>query len=1200
MTARRAGLSMASFPEPMLRYAELQVTTNFSFLRGAAHPDELVLTAAALGHAAIAITDRNSFAGIVRAHHAAKQVGIRLVVGCRLDLSDGTSLLAFPKDRAAYGRLTRLLTLGKRRAPKGECHLDYADVVAHGEGQIVVVLPPPDLSPAREGAPGWPPARAGVPGAGWGTDMTEFAARVAADLSGRAYLAAQHLYRGDDAQRLARLEALGEATGLPLVATNDVLYHLPERRPLQDVLTCIREGCTIREAGYRLAANAERHLKPPPEMARLFRGHEDAVERSLEIVERCRFSLDELRYEYPEEPVPEGLTPQQRLAQLTWQGAAERFSNNPSPPFRGEREGPIVQRWEGEVGDAEPRSSAPLTTTLSPRPAGGEGVFGIPDKVCRLIEHELQLIERLDYARYFLTVHDIVRFARSRGILCQGRGSAANSVVCYCLGITAVDPARIDVLFERFISAARNEPPDIDVDFEHERREEVIQYVYEKYGRDRAGLAATVICYRSRSAIREVGKVLGLSVDVVAALAGIVWGWSNDPIADLRVREVGLDPTDRNLRLALDLAAQLVGFPRHLSQHVGGFVITRGPLSELVPIENAAMEDRTVIEWDKDDLDTLGILKIDVLALGMLTCIRKAFALIENHYGRRLDLATVPAEDPAVYEMLSRADSLGVFQVESRAQMTMLPRLKPCKFYDLVIEVAIVRPGPIQGDMVHPYLRRRSGREPVDYPSEALRQVLGKTMGVPLFQEQAMKIAIVGAGFAPDEADRLRRAMATFKRNGDIHLFREKFVAGMVKNGYDRDFATRCFSQIEGFGTYGFPESHAASFALLVYISSWIKCFYPEVFACALLNSQPMGFYAPAQIVRDAREHGVAVRPVDINHSCWDCTLEPAAPERPPIKAGVPGAGWGRAVRLGFRQIKGFAQVDAELLVAGRGDGYPDPRALWRRSGLGRGALERLAEADAFRSIGLDRRRALWELKALGEPPLPLFATAETSKDKPSPPAGGRRKGEGGSCEPAPLESPTSPRPSPPPGAEREKIAMASLPEMPLGEHVVEDYASLSLTLKRHPLAFLRAELAGEGLVTAAELFHLPVDRRLAIAGIVLIRQRPGSANGVVFITIEDETGIANLIIWPAILERFRRAALGATLLRCTGKLQREESVIHIVADRLEDITPRLNTLRDRTGDAEVRPVPKPLLTPPVKPPGYDPRDIVINSRNFR
>jgi error-prone DNA polymerase len=1120
---------MASFPEPAPRYAELQVTTNFSFLRGASHPDELVLTAAALGHQAIAITDRNSFAGIVRAHHAAKQVGIRLVVGCRLDLRDGTSLLAYPEDRAAYGRLTRLLTLGKRRAPKGECHLDYADVVAHGEGQIVVVL------------------------------SFETAARVAVDFRGCAYLGAHRLYRGDDMRRLARLTTLSEATGLPLVAINDVLYHVPERRPLQDVLTCIRQGCTITEAGYRLAANAERHLKPPQEMARLFRRHEDAVERSLEIVERCRFNLDELRYEYPEEPVPEGMTPQQRLVELTWQGAAERFHSSVAP---------------AEAGAQGHRSDPHC---LDSRFRGNDDRSEIPVKVRDLIEHELQLIERLDYARYFLTVHDIVRFARRRGILCQGRGSAANSVVCFCLGITAVDPARIDVLFERFISAARNEPPDIDVDFEHERREEVIQYVYDKYGRDRAGLAATVICYRSRSAIREVGKVLGLSVDVVAALAGIVWGWSNDPIADLRVREAGLDPTDRNLRLALDLAAQLVGFPRHLSQHVGGFVITRGPLSELVPIENAAMEDRTVIEWDKDDLDRLGILKIDVLALGMLTCIRKAFALIDEHYGRRFELATIPAEDPAVYEMLSRADSLGVFQVESRAQMTMLPRLKPRKFYDLVIEVAIVRPGPIQGDMVHPYLRRRSKREEVTYLSGELREVLNKTLGVPLFQEQAMKIAIVGAGFPPEEADRLRRAMATFKHNGDIHLFRDKFVTGMVRNGYERDFATRCFSQIEGFGTYGFPESHAASFALLVYVSAWIKCFYPEVFACALLNSQPMGFYAPAQIVRDAREHSVEVHPVDVNHSFWDCTLEPAKGRK-------------RALRLGLRQIKGFAEADAERLVAARQEGYSDPRALWRRSGLGRGALERLAEADAFRSVGLDRRRALWVLQALGEPPLPLFATETLTPPAPTLTLPRTRGREWEGAERSEAGE----------GAASKARAMALLPEMPLGEHVVEDYASLGLTLKRHPLAFLRQELAGEGLVTATDLAHLPVDRRLAIAGIVLIRQRPGSANGVVFITIEDETGIANLIVWPAILERFRRAALGATLLRCTGKLQREESVIHIVADRLEDMTPRLNTLRDRTGEADTRPARKPPFASPGKPPGYDPRDIVIASRNFR
>jgi error-prone DNA polymerase len=1165
----------------MTGYAELQVTSNFSFLRGASHPDELVVTAAALGHRAIAITDRNSVAGLVRAHQAAKTAGIRLVIGVRLDLADGTSLLAYPQDRAAYGRLTRLLTSGKRRAPKGECRLDYADVAAHGEGQIVVALPPEEGDPA------------------------EFASRAAADFPGRAYLAAHHLYRGDDAKRLARLAVISGNTGLPLVAVNDVFYHVPARRPLQDVLTCIREHCTIGEAGFRLAAHAERHLKPAPEMARLFRGHEQALARSLEIAWRCRFSLDELRYEYPEESVPDGMNPQQRLTALAWQGAAERFavsgdgiaggaSFETRPPGAPQDDG----FFDGMKNRRHPEEAAkqPSRRTRDIAPSG------IPDRIRDLIGHELELIERLDYARYFLTVHDIVAFARSRGILCQGRGSAANSVVCYCLGITAVDPARIDMLFERFISAARGEPPDIDIDFEHERREEVIQYIYQKYGRDHAGLAATVICYRARSAIREVGKVLGLSGDVVAALAGMVWGWSDEAIADKRVREAGLDPADRTLRQALDLAGALIGFPRHLSQHVGGFVITRGPLSELVPIENAAMADRTLIEWDKDDLDTLGILKIDILALGMLTCIRRAFTLIERHYGRAWDLATVPAEEPAVYEMLSRADSLGVFQVESRAQMTMLPRLKPREFYDLVIEVAIVRPGPIQGDMVHPYLRRRAGREVVEYPSEELRRVLGKTLGVPLFQEQAMKIAIVGAGFLPEEADRLRRAMATFKRNGEIHLFRDKFIRGMTGRGYAEDFATRCFDQIEGFGTYGFPESHAASFALLVYVSAWIKCVYPDVFACALLNSQPMGFYAPAQIVRDAKEHGVVVRPVDVNHSEWDCTLEPVPEVTPcpavtPAKAGVQGErsdlatldsrfrgndgnyGSGCALRLGLRQIKGLAETDAERLVAARGSGYLDARDLWRRSGLGRAALERLAAADAVRSLGLDRRRGLWELKALGEAPLPLFANL--------------------SRHPVGLPHGTSPWAEGPRGDEKgsETRAAALLPQMPLGEHVVEDYATTGLTIKRHPLAFLRAELAREGLVAAADLAILPVGRRLAIAGLVLIRQRPGSANGVVFVTLEDETGVANLIVWPAILERFRRAALGATLLYCGGRLQREESVIHVVAEDLRDMTARLNTLRERTGRERTGREP-----PSTKPriPGYDARDIVIASRDFR
>jgi error-prone DNA polymerase len=1141
----------------MSGYAELQVTTNFSFLRGGSQPHELIAQAAALGLAAIAVTDRNSFAGIVRAYQAARQVEIRLVVGVRLDLRDGTGLLAFPEDRAAYGRLTTLLTLGKRRATKGECHLDYADVVAHGEGQIVIAL---------NGA--LDETLAGV-----------FLGRLAADFPGRAYLAAQHLYRGDDARRLAHLARVAAAAGLPLVATNDVLYHEPARRPLQDVLTCIREHCTIATAGFRLEANAERHLKPAGEMARLFRGHEDALARTVEIVERCRFDLGELKYEYPEVPVPPGMTPQERLAQLAWEGAARRFAKYRSA-HRGETEGPITERWEGEVGR---RLGFPPHPSSLP-PMGGEGernrgeepdLSCVPSDICSRIEHELALIERLDYARYFLTVHDIVCFAESRGILCQGRGSAANSVVCYCLGITAVNPSEIDVLFERFISAARDEPPDIDVDFEHERREEVIQFIYQRYGRDRAGLAATLITYRSRSAIREVGKVMGLSGDVVAALAGMVWGWSSDPVPDKQIREAGLDPRDRNLRLAIDLAGALIGFPRHLSQHVGGFVITRGPLSGLVPIENAAMEDRTVIEWDKDDLDALHILKIDILALGMLTCIRKAFALIEQHGGPAYTLATIPREAPAIYEMLSRADSIGVFQVESRAQMSMLPRLKPRKFYDLVIEVAIVRPGPIQGDMVHPYLRRRSGIEDATYPSPELKRVLEKTLGVPLFQEQAMQIAMVGAGFTAEEADKLRRSMASFRRNGEIHLFRDKFIDGMVANSYARDFAERCFSQIEGFGTYGFPESHAASFSLLVYVSAWIKCTYPAAFACALLNSQPMGFYAPAQIVRDAREHEVTVLPADVNSSNWDCTLEAngigdrASFETRALPASQDEDRSGRAgdhaLRLGFRQVKGFSEENAKRLAAAAP--YRDADDLWRRSGLRRAALERLAEADALRSLGLDRRGGLWALKALGDAPLPLFAAAET--DLPAP---------------APLPN--------------EAVAAALLPAMTLGEHVVEDYATTNLTLKRHPLAFLRAELKNEGLVTARELMTLPIERRLSIAGLVLIRQRPGSANGVVFVTIEDETGIANLILWPNVLERFRRTALGATLLYCRGRLQREESVIHIVAEELRDLTPRLNTLRGRNGDEP--PPKKPPFALPERLPGHDTHDILVPSRDFR
>ncbi len=1018
-------------------YAELQVTSNYSFLRGASHPDELVVAAAALGLAAIAVTDRNSLAGVVRAHEAARKLGLRLVVGARLDLTDGASLLCLPTDRAAYGRLTRLLSLGKRRAAKGQCHISRADVAAHGAGQILVVLPPDGPASAVDAA---------------------FAEQVSTwrqGFPGQVYLAAQRRFDDADGHRLAGLAALAAAAGAPLMATNDVHYHSPERRPLQDVLTCIREGCTVAEAGWRLTANAERHLKAPAEMARLFAAYPEAVTRTVEIAGRCRFSLDELAYEYPVEDGEDGRPPQQRLEALTWEGAARRYPQ------------------------------------------------GLPDKVAGALRHELALIAELDYAPYFLTVHDLVHFAESRGILCQGRGSAANSAVCYCLGVTAVDPLQIDLLFERFISAERNEPPDIDVDFEHERREEVIQYIYAKYGRERAGLTATVIHYRPRSALRDVGKAFGLSADVVTALARTQGEWSRAPLGAADLEAAGLGPADRTLSLAVALAAELTGFPRHLSQHVGGFVMSRGRLDDLVPIENAAMENRTVIEWDKDDLDTLGLLKVDVLALGMLTCIRKAFALLAGHKGLVLDLATVPKEDPAVYDMLSRADSIGVFQVESRAQMTMLPRLKPRCFYDLVIEVAIVRPGPIQGDMVHPYLRRREGKEPVTYPTPELEAVLGKTLGVPLFQEQAMKLAIVAGGFTPAEADQLRRAMATFRHTGTVAVFRDKLIEGMAARGYDREFAQRVFQQIEGFGNYGFPESHAASFALLVYVSAWLKCHHPEAFACALLNSQPMGFYAPAQIVRDAAQHGVAIRPVDVNASDWDNSLEPAGDGRP-------------ALRLGFRQVGGLARRHAEALVAARGAGYDSPHALWRRAGLDRAALEALAEADAFGSLGLRRREALWAVRAFTAEPPPLFAAAGVEAPAAGPPV--------------------------------------ALPAMSLGEEVVEDYARLRLSLKAHPLALLRDRLARLGIAPAARLQQRH-GGRIAVAGLVLVRQRPGSASGVIFMTIEDETGVANVVVWPATFEAHRPVVLGSRLLRVDGRLQREGAVIHVVAERLTDLS---------------------------------------------
>jgi error-prone DNA polymerase len=1065
----------------MSAYAELQVASNYSFLRGASHPQELIERAAELGHCAIALTDRNSLAGVVRAHVAARESTTRLIPGARLDLTaeldapdehSGPSFLCLPTDRAAYGRLSSLLTLGKRRAPKGQCWITLDDVLGHARGQILIALPPDEV--AHEAA--------------FATMLETFSN----DVSAPCYLAAHHLYRGDDARRLVRLEAIAEHCGTPLVASNDVHAHDASRRALQDVLTCIREHCTIDTAGWRLQANAERHLKSAAEMARLFVRHADAVAQSVEIADACRFNLDELRYEYPAAPVSAGRTVQEELAHLSWQGAAARWPD------------------------------------------------GVPAKVRAQIEHELELIGALGYAPYFLTVYDIVCFARARGILCQGRGSAANSAVCYCLTITAVDPNRMDLLFERFVSAARDEPPDIDVDFEHERREEVIQYIYEKYGRERAGIAATVISYRSRSAVREVGKALGLTGDVVGALSSALRHWGRDGgNMAARVREVGLDPADRRLALALHLTRELIGFPRHLSQHVGGFVITRGPLSEMVPVMNAAMDERTNIEWDKDDLDALGILKIDVLGLGMLSCIRKGFELLAREHDLALGLAEVPAEDPAVYDMLCQADSVGVFQVESRAQMTMLPRLKPRIFYDLVIEVAIVRPGPIQGDMVHPYLRRRNGEEEVIYPSAELEQVLGKTLGVPLFQEQAMKIAIVAAGFSPEEADKLRRAMATFRRSGLVHTFHDKMINGMVERGYEEDFAERCFRQIEGFGDYGFPESHAASFALLVYVSAWLKCHYPAVFAAAILNSQPMGFYAPAQLVRDARAHGVEVLDVDVNASAWDCTLEASVQSHK-----------GRALRLGFRKIKGFPEVAAAQIVAARAGGYHSIADLRHRADLSKAVLERLARADALRSMGLTRRAAAWDIRALGDGALPLFAALGD---------GGEEGIHAKTQEPG-----------------------VFLPAMRLGEQVVEDYATLRMSLRCHPVQLLRPELAARGIVPAKELARLKPERRFSVAGLVLARQRPGTAKGVIFMTLEDETGVANLIVWANVFERFRRAVMASRLLICRGRLQREGLVIHIIAEQLEDFSHRLDGLVD-LGRAAEPPAPATRLAIPSR-----------------
>ncbi len=1055
-------------------YAELCVTTNFTFLTGASHPEELIMRAAELELTAIAITDRNSMAGVVRAYAALKElrreadkdnhisaerpidgssrqdVGHvqaiirpkalnlpKLIVGCRLVLTDSpVEWIALPCDRAAYARLCRLLTRGKRRAEKGDCHLQYSDLLEGCTGIILIALPPHDLTSAIR-------------------PIQDMQRRY----PGFIFCGTAPRYNGDDQTYFNACAHLAHKTAAPMVAVGDVLMHKAARRQLADVLTCIREQITIDEIGTRALPNAERRLKGHTDLARLFRNHPAALRRSLEIAARCSFCLSELSYEYPDE-ISNGEDPQARLSRLAMAGLATRYPNGPTP------------------------------------------------KAQRQVKKELALVEKLKFPAYFLTVHDIVEFARKEGILCQGRGSAANSILCYLLGITDVSPETIAMVVERFVSEHRGEPPDIDVDFEHERREEVIQHIYRKYGRHRAGLCATVTHFRSRGAIREVGKVMGLSQDVTASLSGQIWGSSNRGADPDRIQELGLDLNDRRLAQTIRLIGEIIGFPRHLSQHVGGFVITKGRLDELCPIENAAMDDRTIIEWDKDDIDTLGILKVDILGLGMLSCIRKSFDLLARYEQMSLSIADVPQEDSATYDMLCVADAVGVFQVESRAQMNFLPRMKPRTFYDLVIEVAIVRPGPIQGGMVQPYIKRRQGLEKSEPFGPALEAVTKRTLGVPLFQEQAMQIAIVGASFTPAEADHLRRSIASFRRMGTIGKFRDKFTQGMRANGYTQEVAERCFGQIEGFADYGFPESHAAAFAMLTYVSSWLKCHHPAIFACALLNSQPMGFYAPAQIVRDVREHQVEVRAISVNHSAWDNTLERR----------MDGT---LALRLGFRQIKGFKEVDADWIAAARGNGFSDVEAVWMRAGISPAALERLAEADAFGDIGLNRRDALWQVKAIRSPrPLPLFDN--------------KIDGEG------------------------IQEASVALPMMHLGEEVVEDYVAMRLSLRAHPMELLRGSF--RGLTSHIELPTAPL-ARTSVCGLVITRQRPGTASGVIFLTLEDETGVSNVVVWPKVYERFRRAVMSGRLLKITGYLQREGIVVHLIAQNVEDMSHYLSEL---------------------------------------
>ncbi|MEI9852852.1 MAG: error-prone DNA polymerase [Sphingomonas sp.] len=1045
-----------------MSWSELQATTHFSFLRGVSSPDELFATAACMGMPALGITDRNSVGGIVRALVAAETTGVRLVAGCRLDLADGAALLVWPEDRAAWSRLTRLLTLGKSRADaqhgeKGKCFLHWEDIADHAEGLVAALVP-------------------GLADAG-----DPLSLRWTAEIFGeRGHLCLTHHRRPGDAIRLHLLDAAARAHGLTPLATGDVLYHHPDRRMLQDVVTAIREKCTIDDLGFRRERHADRHLKPPEEMARRFARYPRALLAAQAIVERCTFSPRALSYQYPDEIVMTRHTPQKALERLAWQALNAKFADAPPGAYR------------------------------------------------ELLAKELRLVGRLGYAPYFLTVLAIVQFARSQDILCQGRGSAANSLICFLLGVTSIDPVRHELLFERFVSEERGEPPDIDIDFEHERREEVIQWIYETYGHEHAALTAVVSRFRSRGALREVGKALGLPEDMTAALSSQVWGSSNE-VDDAHADALNLDRSDPRLALTLGLARELIGTPRHLSQHPGGFVLTRDRLDTLVPIEPAAMVDRRVVEWEKLDIEELGLMKVDVLGLGMLGCMRRAFALLEAHKGVKLTLASdeLQEDDGPTFEMIRRADTLGVFQIESRAQMSMLPRMKPRDFYDITIQVAIVRPGPIQGNMVHPYLKRRQNPDLVEYPSPRLKQVLQKTLGVPLFQEQAMQVAIIGAGFTPSEADRLRRAMATFKATGDIGEFGPRLIKGMRERGITQEFAERLVEQIKGFSNYGFPESHAASFAKIALASSWMKCRHPDVFCAALLNAQPMGFYAPAQIVRDAREHGVALLPVCVNDSLWDTRILPSRGEARPRHAGFCGtdADWDRLLplRLGMRVVQGLAEVDAQAILAARAPGpFASIEQLWRRSGVKPAALERLARADAFQSLGLDRRQALWAVKALGQAPLPLLTAADARAGAVRPE----------SVEPA--------------------VALTPLTD---GREVVEDYRATQLSLRAHPVHFLRDRLAARRIRRCGDLIGMKDGAQVEVAGLILVRQRPGSAKGVVFVTLEDETGIANAVLWADRFEAYRRTVMSATMLAIRGRVQREGIVVHLVAEHVTDMT---------------------------------------------